>query len=161
MYCGKDCQTLHWNRHRYVCQAAGQRNFIDVSLPLGEPGHVHYRISSTHPGLEPTNPGSASLPPRDGARFIVKMQTHDGSVNAQTFDSEGYVSSNFNPEKATVVVYDRSRSVEFEISDRPKIFHVISHHGILGDSLYLNKKLYCWAAFKDDDTLRIFTCDFS
>ena len=159
-YCGKECQALHWKRHKYVCQAAGQRNFIDVCIPIDQPPPIHSRVSSLHPGLESTNPTSPSPPPKDGGRFIVKLQTHDGCVNAQTFDSKGYTSNDFDPQKATVIVYDHSRSVEFEISDRPKIYYLILEYGILGASLYLSKKLYCWAAFKDDETLRIFTRDF-
>ena len=160
MYCGKECQALHWKRHKYVCQAAGQRNFIDVCIPMNQPAPIHSRVSSLHPGLESTNPTSASPLPKDGERFIVKLQTHDGCVNVQTFDSKGYTSNDFDPQKASVIVYDHSRSVEFEISDRPKIYYLILEYGILGASLYLSKKLYCWAAFKDDETLRIFTRDF-
>ena len=160
MYCGNACQALHWRRHKYVCQAAGQRNFIDVSIPICEPGDVYSRVSSTHPGLESTDPRSADPPPRDGSRFIIKLQTHDESRDVTTFDSKEYDSTAFSPEKATVIVYDRSRTVEFEIADRPKIYHLIMEYGTMGASMYLSKRLYCWAAFKDDETLRIFTREF-
>ena len=40
------------------------------------------------------------------------------------------------------------------------IYHLIMQYGTLGASIYLSKKLFCWAAFEDDETLRIFTREF-
>lgn len=119
MRCRKECQVLHWGRHRYVCQAAGQRTYIDISIPVCDPDEVHSGFCQHIQAWRSPDPCSAPPPPRDGTCFIVKMQTHDGSLNAQTFDSKEYASSDFNPEKATVIVYDRSRNVDFEIADRP------------------------------------------
>ena len=89
-YCGKGCQKLHWGRHKYMCEAAGHRNVIKVSYSFDTP---YFMLSSTHPGLEPTGPAYASPPPRDGSRFIVKLQTFEGLItNVGCLDGDGYVS---------------------------------------------------------------------
>lgn len=161
-YCGKECQKLHWGRHKYVCQAAGQRNSIEVSIPVNvcAPGYIKFQFSATNPGLEPTGPDYAPPPQRDGTRFIVKMQTGEGLVNSETLNAEGYISDDYNPEKAQITVYDRSRNVDFDIAGNPKLYHLIMECGIMTSSMYLSKKLFCWAAFKDGKTLRIFTHEF-
>ena len=161
-YCGKECQKLHWGKHKYVCQAAGQRNSIEVSIPVNvcAPGYIEFQLSATNPGLEPTGPDYAPPPRRDGTRFIVKMQTGEGLVNSETLNSEGYISDEYNPEKAQITVYDRSRNVDFGIAGNPKLYHLIMECGIMASSMYLSKKLFCWAAFKDGKTLRIFTHEF-
>ena len=35
-YCGKECQKMHWRKHKYFCKAVGEKNAIEVSLPDGE-----------------------------------------------------------------------------------------------------------------------------
>ena len=160
-YCGKECQTLHWRRHKYICQAASQRNVIEVSLPVPPEGKAFKVISSTHPGLDPTGPAYASPPPRHGTHFIVKMQTFEGMVDGlECLDRRGYVSDDYNPEKARLHVYDRSRHVDLIATNQPRLFHLIMECGMMGTSMYLSKKLYCWAAYKDGKTLQIFTNDF-
>ena len=161
-YCGKECQTKHWGRHKFICQALGQKNVIEVSIPY-YPGYVSEGVSSTNPDLEPTGPDYAPLPPIDGTRFIVKLQTYEGLIdNVMCLDGRGYVSDDYNPEKAGIYVYDRSRYVDFTTAGQPRLFHLIMECGIVGSSMYLSKKLYCWAAYKDGKTktLRIFTHEF-
>ena len=161
-YCGKECQTKHWGRHKFICQAVGQKNVIEVSIPYypPPPGQVYVSVSSTNPGLEPTGPAFAPSPPIDGTRFIVKLQTYEGLMdNIECLDGRGYASDDYNPEKARIAVYDRSRYVDFTTAGQPRLFHLIMECGIVASSMYLSKKLYCWAAYKDGEikTLRIFT----
>ena len=163
-YCGKECQTKHWGRHKFICQAAGQKNVIEVSISYYPPppvGYAYVGVSSTNPGLEPTGPDYAPAPPRDGTRFIVKLQTYEGLIdNVECLDGDGYISDDYNPEKARIAVYDRSRHVDFTTASQPRLFHLIMECGIVASSMYLSKKLYCWAAYKDGKTLRIFTHEF-
>lgn len=159
-YCGKTCQKMHWRRHKYLCQATGQISTIEVSIPVCPPGYVTVINSSTHPGLEPTGPNYASPPPRNGSRFIVKLQTLEGLLNAATLDSRGYVSDDYDPNKASIALYDRSRHVNFMFAGQPRLYHLIMECGMMGASMYLSKKLFCWAAFKDGKTIRIFTHEF-
>ena len=157
-YCGKGCQKLHWGRHKYMCEAAGHRNVIEVSFSFDTP---YSMLSSTHPGLEPTGPAYASPPSRNGSRFIVKMQTCEGLIeNGSCLDGNGYVSDDYNPEKARITIYDRSRYVDFMVVNQPRLFHLIMECGMMGTSMYLSKKLYCWAIYKDAKTIGILTHEF-
>ena len=157
-YCGKKCQKIHWGTHKYLCKAVGEKNAVEVSML----DHKYSMISVGSPGLKPTGPDYAPPPPRDGNRFIVKIQTiedmHRLSVN---LDMRGFVSDDRDPNKATMLVYDRSRHVNFYTSCKPQIYHLIMECGMMGMKMTLTKKLYCWAAFKaDGKTLRIFTNEF-
>ena len=157
-YCGKGCQKLHWGRHKYMCVASGHRNVIAVSFTFDTPCVM---FSSTHPGLEPTGPAYASPPPRDGSRFIVKMQTFEGLIaDGSCLDGNGYVSDDYIPEKARILIYDRSRFVDLVVSNIPRLFHLIMECGMMGTSMYLSKKLYCWAVYKDAKTIGILTHEF-
>lgn len=163
-YCGKKCQKLHWERHKYICQAAGKINAIEVPIELF-PGkeaanYVYIMVCRTHPSLEPTGPRYASPPPKDGRRFIVKLQTWEGLQFNEILDPRGYVSDEYDPNKATISIYDRSRHLDFRIAGKPRIYHLIMELGMMGASMYLAKKLFCWAAYKDIKTIRIFTHEF-
>ena len=158
-YCGKECQTLHWGRHKHICAAIAQRNAIEVSIPVcGD--SVVVRSYSTHPSLDPTGPHYASPPPRDGTRFVVKIQTFEGLLYDTILDPRGYVSDDYNPEKARMHIYDRSRYVDFITSKQPRLYHLVMECGVMGAMMHLAKKLFCWAAYKDGKTLRIFTHEF-
>ena len=159
-YCGKECQKMHWRRHKYLCHAKGQISAVEVSIPVCSSGKATVTYSSTNPGLEPTGPNYASPPPRNGNRFIVKLQTSEGLLNGESLDYRGFVSDEYVPNKASVTIYDRSRHVDFTISGQPLLYHSIMECGIMGASMYLSKKLFCWAAFKDGKTIRIFTHEF-
>lgn len=156
-YCNKECQKKHWGTHKYVCKAIGEKNAIEVSMPV----HEYSMISIGSPSLKATGPDYAPPPPRDGSRFIVKIQTiedtHKLKVN---LDMRGFVSDDQDPNKATMILYDRSRQVNFYVSCKPQIYHLIMECGMMGMKKTLTKKLYCWAAFKDGKTLRIFTHEF-
>ena len=156
-YCGKECQEMHWGRHRYLCQAKVQICTVEVSIPVCSSGVIELKYSSTNPGLELTGPNYASPPPRDGSRFIVKLQTSDGLLNGASLDYRGYVSDDYDPNKAYIFIYDRSRHVDFMTAGQPRLYHLIMECGMMGTSMYLSKKLLCWAAFKDGKTVRIFT----
>lgn len=157
-YCGKECQTLHWGRHKYICAAIAQRNAIEVSIPVCNGFEV--RICTTHPSLEPMGPRYAPPPPKDGTRFVVKIQTFEGLFGGAYLDPRGYVSDEYNPEKASMTIYDRSRYVDFKTSKQPRLYHLVMECGVMGSTMYLAKKLFCWAAYKDGKTLRIFTHEF-
>lgn len=159
-YCGKECQKMHWGRHKYLCQAKGQISTVEVSIPVCSSGIVQVMYSSTNPGLEPTGPNYASPPPRNGRLFVVKLQTSDGLLNGVSLDFRGFISDEYDPNKASITIYDRSRHVNFVIADQPQLFHLIMECGMMGASMYLSKKLFCLAAFKDGKTIRIFTHEF-
>ena len=155
-YCGKECQKMHWGRHKYLFQAKGQISTVEVSIPVCPSGFVLVKHVSTNPGLELNGPNYASPPPRNGSRFIVKLQTSEGLLG-ETLDYKGYVSDDYDPNKASITIYDRSHYVDFNIAGQPRRYHLIMECGMMGASMYLSKKLFCWAAFKDGKTIPIFT----
>ena len=154
-YCGKKCQTLHWKKHKHTCKAAGQRNSVDVEITFLAPG-TSIGLT-THPSLQPGGPNYCSPPPRDGSRFIVKIQTFEEGFYEDIIDMRGFVSDEQDPHKARMRLYDRSRNVLFEFRGKPRLYHLIMECGVIGKMCNLTKKLYCWAAFKDAKNLRIFT----
>ena len=155
-YCGKDCQKLHWVKHKYICKAIGQRNAVELTLPT----HGYSTVLKVYPGLESTGPDNAPPPPRDGSRFVVKIQTLEAGYFGDNIDKRGFVSNEQDPNKARMLVYDRSRHVNFYAGGKPQLYHLIMGCGMMGVSMTLTKKLYCWAAFKDATTLRILTHEF-
>lgn len=156
-YCGRECQKLHWQKHKYTCKATRERNSVDVRLSTDE----SFSISTTGQGLEPNGPDYAPPPLTDGSRFIVKVQTLEADTTfGNIIDMRGFVSDEQDPNKARIMIYDRSRHVNFITSHKPQLYHLIMGCGMMGVTMTLTKKLYCWAAFKDAKTLRIFTHDF-
>ena len=155
-YCGRKCQKLHWDKHRYTCKATGQRNAIEVPLPT----HEQFMVSRAYVGLETTSPDYAPPPPSDGSRFIVKIQTLEGVSFKGFISLSEFVSDEQGPDKAELLIYDRSRHVNFYVKSKPQIYHLVMECGMLGVSMTLTKKLYFWAALRDAKTLRIFTHEF-
>ena len=155
-YCGKNCQKLHGEKHKHTCKATGQRNAVELPLPTQE----NSMVSKACPGLEPTGPDYAPPPPRDGSRFVVKIQTLEAGPFQGIIDMRGFVSNEQDPNKARMFIYDRSRHVNFFARGKPQLYHLIMGCGMMGVTMTLTKKLYCWAAFKDAKTLRIFTHEF-
>lgn len=156
-YCEKECQRKHWRTHKYLCKAVGEKNAVEVSIP----DYEYVMTSVGSPRLKPTGPDYAPPPPRDGSRFIVKIQTiEDSGRLSANLDMRGFESDDRDPNKATMILYDRSRQVNFCVSCEPQIYHLIMECGMMGMKVSLTKKLYCWAAFKDGKTLRIFTHEF-
>ena len=156
-YCDKKCQNLHWEKHKQTCKAAGQKNSVEVVMSPLPPGTT--TVIATHPSLQAGGPDLYPSPPRDGSRFIVKIQTFEEGFYGDIIDMRGFVSDEQDPYKARMVLYDRSRHVYCQFSGKPQLYHLIMECGVIGKMGNLTKKLYCWAAFKDAQTLRIFTLE--
>ena len=162
-YCGKNCQKLHWQKHQYTCKATGQRNTIEVEVAEGFPndGSYHVNFNKSHSSLAPSGPDYYPPPPKDGSRFVVKIQTSEtDEFGGLVTDSRGLLSDEQDPNKARMLLYDRSHHVHFRVSCKPQLFHLIMECGMMGKRMTFTKKLYCWAAFQDVKTLRIFTHEF-
>lgn len=163
-YCGKECQKMHWSSHKYVCQAMRQKNTVEVQFPKYNKKKNDFMsvmmVWLTHPSLEPSGPQYASPPPRDGTRFVVKVQTLETLFFGMMFDPKGYFSEKCNSQNAKILIYDRSRTVDFQTGNQPKLYHLIMECGVTGATMSLTKKVYCWASFKDVKTLQIFTHEF-
>ena len=88
------------------------------------------------------------------------MQTSEGLVFGKIPHPQGYASDDYDPYKAQITIYDRSRFLDFKIRNQPELYHLIMGCGMMGAFMYLGKKLFCWAAFKDPKTIEIFTHEF-
>ena len=164
-YCGKECQMKHWGRHKYICKATTERHSVEISLQVT---HDHsfkmllFSLNQTYPGMEPSGPDYAPPPPEDGSRFMVKLQTHEPKPDPErgTIESRGFMSDEQDPHKASIRLYDRSRHLDFFFKGKPQLYHLIMECGMMGFSMSITKRLFCWAAFKDSKTVRIFTHEF-
>ena len=156
-YCGKKCQNLHWARHKYICKASEKKYVVEVPIHLTE----YNIVSKVMSGLEPSGPDYAPPPPRDGSRFVVKINTReDCGPFRETIDMRGFITDNQDPNKSVMRICDRSRHLDFTFSCKPQIYHLIMEFGMMGVTMSLTKKLYFWTAFKDRKTLRVFTNEF-
>ena len=84
-------------------------------------------------------------PPRDGKRFIVKLQTD--------FES----ASNGRPH--ILEIYDRSLDIDKKFKAE-YIEQLVKQFGVLGERQYFEKKLYLYCAF-ENGKLRLFINDFA
>ena len=97
-------------------------------------------ISKACPGLEPSGPNFASPPPRDGSRFVVKIQTYENyGLFSDIKDMRGFVKDDHGPNKATMRIYDRSHHVDFDFSCKPQIYHLIMEFGMMGKIVSLQE----------------------
>ena len=162
-YCGKECQKKHWGRHKYICKATTERHSVEISLQVSHPFNVSsVTWSRTYPGMEPSGPDYAPPPPKDGSNFIVKLQTYEPKTDPErgNIETRGFISDEQDPHKASIRVYDRSRHLDFIFNGKPQLYHLIMECGMMGFSMSITKRLFCWAAFKDSKTVRIFTHEF-
>ena len=160
-YCGKECQLQHWRRHKYICKATTERHSVEISLQVSHPSSM-FLVSRTYPGMEPSGPDYAAPPPKDGSRFIVKLQTYEPKADPVrgNIETRGFISDEQDPHKASIRMYDRSRRLDFFFKGKPQLYHLIMECGMMGFSMSITKRLFCWAAFKDSKTVRIFTHEF-
>lgn len=162
-YCGKECQLKHWGRHKYICKATTERHSVEISLQVSHPyNKFSMSLNRTYPGMEPSGPDYAPSPPKDGSRFIVKLQTYESPANQgiSSIETRGFISDEQDPHKASIRMYDRSRRLDFTFNGKPQLYHLIMECGMMGFKINCTKKLFCWAAFKDCKTVRIFTHEF-
>lgn len=151
----------HWRRHKYICKATTERHSVEISLQVSHPSSM-FLVSRTYPGMEPSGPDYAAPPPKDGSRFIVKLQTYEPKADPVrgNIETRGFISDEQDPHKASIRMYDRSRRLDFFFKGKPQLYHLIMECGMMGFSTSITKRLFCWAAFKDSKTVRIFTHEF-
>ncbi len=72
-YCNKTCLGNHWSKHKKICKLLRKK----ASLLITSMKRAGYdgMIKRHAKGLEEVGPNFSSPPPRDGRRFIVKVQS--------------------------------------------------------------------------------------
>jgi hypothetical protein len=108
----------------------------------GSDGYVNVHAK----GLDEVGPKYSDPPPRDGKRFIVKIQTNFESVAFGV--------------RHLLAIYDRSLDVYEDFEDG-FIYHLVKEFGVLCERKYQEKKLFLYCVFEKNGKLRLFFNDFA
>ena len=143
-YCDKNCQERHWSKHKKLCQVFREKSsFLIKSMKR----HLSDRYINVHSSnLKEVGPDCSDPPPRNGKRFIVKVQS----------DFE----HSFSGQPHLLTIYDRSLDIYEDFEDE-FIDHLVREFGVLCERKYQEKKLFFKCVFENDGKLRLFINDFA
>jgi parallel beta-helix repeat protein len=145
VYCNKACLEDHWSKHKKLCGVLrGKASFVITSMKrVGGDGMIKRHAK----GLEEIGPMFSRPPPRDGKRFIVRVQ----SIVPET-DSKAH--------KNTLLLYDRSLELYEEIQSKV-IAKLVQEFGIQCERQLVEKKLFLHCLFEKNGQLRLFINEFA
>ncbi|XP_046851836.1 uncharacterized protein LOC124445170 [Xenia sp. Carnegie-2017] len=143
-YCDRKCQKNQWKTHKNICHQLLERTSLLLTSTESIIGNQREIINCHFHGLEEVGPNFSKPPPKNGERFIVKVQDN---VNM------------FSGDILSLLIYDRSLTIyeEFESSH---VQNLIRDLGATCQQQYVQKKLFMWAAYTKENVIRIFLNDF-
>ena len=143
VYCNKTCLEGHWSKHKKLCKVVREKVscLITFMRRVGGDGMIKCHAK----GLEEIGPKFSPPPPRDGKRFVVKVQS-------------SVPETDLNPH--TLLLYDRSLELYEEIRSKV-IDKLVQEFGIQCERQLVEKKLFLHCLFEDNGQLRLFVNEFA
>ena len=143
-YCDANCQRRHWSKHKKLCQFFREKStFLIKSMKRhGSDGNVNIHAK----GLDEVGPDYSDPPPRNGIKFIVKVQSD--------FEHSCIGKPHW------LVIYDRSLAIYEDFEDE-FIDRLVKEFGVLCERKYQEKKLFFYCVFENDGKLRLLINDFA
>ena len=131
VYCNKACLEGHWSKHKKLCKVLrGKASFLITSMKrVGGDGMIKRHAKS----LEEIGPKFSPPPPRDGKRFVVKVQSSIPSPDLKP---------------NTLLLYDRSLELYEEIQSKV-IDKLVQEFGIQCVRQVAEKKLFLHCLFEN------------
>ena len=141
-YCNKTCQENHWSKHKKICKVLREKSsMLITSMERAGCDGMTKRHAK---GLEEVGPNFSPPPPRDGRRFVVKVQP-----TLLRVDLEPY----------TLLLYDRSLELYERI--RSKVLaNLVQEFGVLCSRQVVQKKLFMYCSYDKNGQLRLFINEF-
>ena len=141
-YCNKTCLEDHWSKHKKICKVLRKKasHLITSMEKVG----FHGMIKCHAKRLEEVGPDFSPPPPRDGTRFVVKVESVTG----------------LNLEPYTLLLYDRSLEL-YEKFQSKAIVRLVQEFGIQCEKQYMEKKLFLYCLFEKNRQLRLFLNEFN
>ena len=140
-YCNKTCQENHWSKHKKICKVLHKKSSLLITSMerAGYDGMIkrHAKdLGEVGPNFGP--------PPRDGRRFVVKVQP------ILLRDVEPH----------TLLLYDRSLKLYEKIQSK-YLANLVQEFGVLCERKIMGKKLFLHCSFEENGQLRLFINEFS
>ena len=143
VYCNKACLEGHWSKHKKLCKVLrGKASFLITSMKrVGGDGMIKRHAKS----LEEIGPKFSPPPPRDGRRFVVKVQSSTPGIDLKP---------------NTLLLYDRSLELYEEIQSKV-IAKLVREFGIQCERQVAEKKLFLHCLFEKNGQPRLFINEFA
>ena len=141
-YCDKTCEENHWSKHKNTCKVLLEKSSMLITSM--ERAGYNGMIKRHAKDLEEVGPKFSLPPPRDGRRFVVKVQP------IAREDVEPY----------TLLLYDRSLEL-YELIQSKTLVNLVQEFGVICTRQTTEKKLFLYCSFEEKGQLRLFINEFS